>query len=258
MQLKRFILDAKNRVDLTSLFSSKSKHADMLDTQEDMRNFFVDYQYEGMLQDGKKLKLNSHQNPNFYALMLLTISNVKDYDNWNNVKSLIKKQTKLDDFKSKEIKELNGSILQNKNVTKTSSEFICACGKFLCSEEMFKIYNIETKMSLWLGNTCIYKDKIASPKDLRALKQQKKYEAEKNYVKELSKERYRELNERNLMSNEERRQNDLSNEIIKKWEFLVNKYNKFSSLPYGIKLLIKIVKKGQTYITAKERKSNQK
>ena len=74
----------------------------------------------------------------------------------------------------------------------------------------------------------------------------------------MSKERYRELNERNLMSNEERRQNDLSNEIIKKWEFLVNKYNKFSSLPYGIKLLIKIVKKGQTYITAKERKSNQK
>ena len=98
MQLKRFILDAKNRVDLTSLFSSKSNHVDMLDTQEDMRNFFVDYQYEGMLQNGKKLKLNSHQNPNFYALMLLTISNVKDYDNWNNVMSLIKKQTKLDDF----------------------------------------------------------------------------------------------------------------------------------------------------------------
>ena len=37
-KLKRFILDAKNRVDLTSLFSSKSKHADMLDTQEDMLN----------------------------------------------------------------------------------------------------------------------------------------------------------------------------------------------------------------------------
>ena len=246
-KLKNFILKAKKNVDLTSLFTSKSTVDDILDTQSELRNYFVEKQYKGMLENGKILKLNSHQNPNFYALMLLLISNVEDYDNWGNIMSLIKKQTSLTDYKSKAIREKIGSILIDKNIASTNSEFICACGKFLCSGEMLKITNIETNMSLLLGNTCINKNKIASTKELRDLKKRKTDEAEKLFIKELSKERRREINEQFLMSKEEQLQKDFSNKNINKWEYLVSKYNSFSKLPYGIKILMKIVKKGQVY-----------
>ena len=42
-----------------------------------------------MLTGNKKLRLNTN-NPDFYALFLLLISNVSDYDNWRNVMVLIK------------------------------------------------------------------------------------------------------------------------------------------------------------------------
>ena len=253
-KLKEFILETKKRVDLTSLNCSKIDYNDILNTQEELRNYFVENQYEGMLQNGKRLKLNSQQNPNFYALMLLLVSNVEDYDNWSNVMILIKDQTQLDGFESKEIRELNGRLLKNQNITNNNLEFICACGKFLCSSEMYRIMNIETKMSLLLGNTCIYKNKIASTKDLKALKKQKTDEAERNYIKELSKERFRELNERTMMSKEEQRQIDFSNKIINRWELFARKYNKLSQLPYGIQILIKIVKRRPVYIKNREKK----
>ena len=186
--------------------------------------------------------------------MLLLVSNVEGYDNWSNVMILIKNQTQLDGFESKEIRELNGRLLKNQNITNNNSEFICACGKFLCSSEMYRIMNIETKMSLLLGNTCIYKNKIASTKDLKALKKQKTDEAERNYIKELSKERFRELNERTMMSKEEQRQIDFSNKIINRWELFARKYNKLSQLPYGIQILIKIVKRRPVYIKNREKK----
>ena len=253
-KLKEFILETKKRVDLTSLNCSKIDYNDILNTQEELRNYFVENQYEGMLQKNKRLKLNSRQNPNFYALMLLLVSNVEDYDNWSNVMILIKNQTQLDGFESKEIRELNGRLLKIHTPSIIHKEFICACGKFLCSSEMYRIMNIETKMSLLLGNTCIYKNKIASTKDLKALKKQKTDEAERNYIKELSKERFRELNERTMMSKEEQRQIDFSNKIINRWELFARKYNKLSQLPYGIQILIKIVKRRPVYIKNREKK----
>ena len=42
--------------------------------------------------------------------MLLLESNIEDYDNWNNVMILIKNQTQLDGFESKEIREINGKL----------------------------------------------------------------------------------------------------------------------------------------------------
>ena len=89
---------------------------------------------------------------------------------------------------------------------------------------------------------------------MKALKKQKTDEAEINYIKELSKERFRELNERTMMSKEEQRQIDFSNKIINRWELFARKYNELSRLPYGIQILIKIVKRRTVYIKNREKK----
>ena len=84
-KLKEFIMKTKEGMDLTGLSLMSSKTIDdVLELQEELRIYFVKNQYENMLTGNKKLRLNTN-NPDFYALFLLLISNVSDYDNWMNV-----------------------------------------------------------------------------------------------------------------------------------------------------------------------------
>ena len=58
--------------------------------------------------------------------MLLLVSNVEDYDNWNNVMILIKNQTQLDGFESKEIREINGKLYihyDNNSIKQPDNQF---------------------------------------------------------------------------------------------------------------------------------------
>ena len=170
-KLKEFIMKTKERVDLSGLSLMSSKTIDdVLELQEELRIYFVKNQYKNMLTGNKKLRLNTN-NPDFYALFLLLISNVSDYDNWRNVMVLIKNNLEPIDYE--------------KYNHATNVSFHCACGKLLTSGDMYKIYNIETKMMVWLGNSCILKDKIASPQDLKKIKREKiaKQEREKEEIK---------------------------------------------------------------------------
>lgn len=170
-KLKEFIMKTKERVDLSGLALLSSKTIDdVLELQEELREYFVKNQYENMLNGNKKLRINTN-NPDFYALFLLLISNVSDYDNWRNVMVLIKHKLEPIDYE--------------KYNHATNVSFHCACGKLLTSGDMYKIYNIETKMMVWLGNSCILKDKIASPQDLKKIKREKiaKQEREKEEIK---------------------------------------------------------------------------
>ena len=170
-KLKEFIMKTKERVDLSGLALLSSKTIDdVLELQEELREYFVKNQYENMLNGNKKLRINTN-NPDFYALFLLLISNVSDYDNWRNVMVLIKHQLEPTDYE--------------KYNHATNVSFHCACGKLLTSGDMYKIYNIETKMMVWLGNSCILKDKIASPQDLKKIKREKiaKQERAKEEIK---------------------------------------------------------------------------
>ena len=152
-------MKTKERVDLSGLALMSSKTIDdVLELQEELRIYFVKNQYKNMLTGNKKLRLNTN-NPDFYALFLLLISNVSDYDNWRNVMVLIKNNLEPIDYE--------------KYNHATNVSFHCACGKLLTSGDMYKIYNIETKMMVWLGNSCILKDKIASPQDLKKIKRAK-------------------------------------------------------------------------------------
>lgn len=119
-KLKEFIMKTKERVDLSGLSLMSSKTIDdVLELQEELRIYFVKNQYENMLTGNKKLRLNTN-NPDFYALFLLLISNVSDYDNWRNVMVLIKRQTNVTDFEDK----AEDNYANDK-------PFHCACGKHL-------------------------------------------------------------------------------------------------------------------------------
>jgi hypothetical protein len=150
-KLKEFIMKTKERFDLTglSLMSSKTINY-VLELQEKLRIYFVKNQYENMLTGNKKLRLNTN-NPDFYALFLLLISNVSDYDNWRNVMVLIKHQLEPIDYE--------------KYNHATNVSFHCACGKLLTSGDMYKIYNIETM-------NCIDNLKITPEHPIYVLKKQ--------------------------------------------------------------------------------------
>ena len=181
-KLKEFIHYIKTHTDVSSLLLNNRSYIDMLNTQHHLKEMFVEKQYDGMLPKGKKLKLNSNQNPEFYALMLLFISDIEHCDDWYDVMADIKKHVQLNGFENNEIRQHYGIDI--------SMNTFCACGKFLCSGEIFKIQNKQTNMSLLLGNACIYKGKIATRRDTNALKNQKIEQAE----------RFRESQERELMA----------------------------------------------------------
>ena len=180
-RLKEFIDYTKTRIDISSLLPTNHSMIEMLNTQDELRLFFVNNQYDGMLLNNKKLKLNSNQNPEFYALLVLLISDYEIADNWNDVMMYIKKYLNIYDFANKETRTHYGIDL--------SYNTYCACGKFLCSSEIFRMQNIQTNMSILLGNACILKNNIISRQELNALKKKKIEQAE----------RFRESKERELM-----------------------------------------------------------
>lgn len=238
-KLKEFIMKTKERVDLSGLSLMSSKTIDdVLELQEDLRIYFVKNQYENMLTGNKKLRLNTN-NPDFYALFLLLISNVSDYDNWRNVMVLIKRQTNVTDFEDK----AEDNYANDK-------PFHCACGKHLKSE-MYQIYNIETKMILWLGNSCIFKDKIASPQDLKKIKREKiaKQEREKEEIKRKLREKLIQETNKQLQEIYEMGKEDhlLIQKEKRKYEIVKIKRNKF----YDIKWELFAYNKCKIYITTK-------
>ena len=238
-KLKEFIMKTKERVDLSGLALMSSKTIDdVLELQEELRIYFVKNQYENMLTGNKKLRLNTN-NPDFYALFLLLISNVSDYDNWRNVMVLIKRQTNVTDFEDK-----------SEDNYANDKPFHCACGKHLKSE-MFQIYNIETKMILWLGNSCIFKDKIASPQDLKKIKREKiaKQERAKEEIKRKLREKLIQETNKQLQENYEMGKEDqlLIQKEKRKYEIVKIKRNKF----YDIKWELFAYNKCKIYITTK-------
>ncbi len=236
-KLKEFIMKTKERFDLSGLALMSSKTIDdVLELQEELREYFVNNQYENMLTKNKKLRLNTN-NPDFYALFLLLISNVSDYDNWKNVMILIKHQLEPTDYE--------------KYNHATNVSFHCACGKLLTSGDMYKIYNIETKMMVWLGNSCFLKDKIASPQDLKKIKREKisKQERAKEEIRQKLREKLIQEINKQLQEISEMGKEDqlLIQKEKRKYQIIKIKRNKF----YDIKWELFAYNKCKIYITTK-------
>ena len=189
--LIKFIEGVKSKINMSDLESRDFKT--LQDIQEDIREEMIKLQF--MLNfDSESITLTKSykSHPDFFALMLATISDLKKCKNWNHVI-----QQNIDDSRHDKGITLAGFENDIEDDIAELSGYKCACNHSCKPMNQYLITNQFTNLQLLIGEDCILKNKILNADDMKNLRKKRDYD--KNYKKLI------ELNERKNLDKKQRK-----------------------------------------------------
>jgi hypothetical protein len=210
--LIKFIERVRSKINISCLESRD--FTTLQDIQEDIREEMIKSQF--MLNfDSESITLTRSykSHPDFFALMLVMISNLTKCKNWNDVI-----QQNIDD--SRHDKGITLAGFEN-DVEDDIGELVghkCACNHSCKPMNQYLINNKFTNLHLLIGEDCILKNKILNADDMKNLRKKREYD--KNYTKLI------ELNDRNNLDKKQRKKYLQMVVIEKLKEIRENRYNK--------------------------------